>query len=91
MFLTLIVALSCNKPSRVSLWDRHCEACHAGETTHNQNVVIDKEQMKVKYRTLNEFVNACGGSASCMNILKHDKKLFKEVGKEIGIKDVPEK
>lgn len=86
MLLPILFSLGCQSAQDVSLWQRHCEACHAGKTTHNGNVVMDKEQMKIKYKTLNEFVNACGGSASCMNILKHDKKLFEEVGKEIGIK-----
>ncbi len=46
---------------------------------------MNRDQMKSKYKTLDEFSNACVGTASCMNILKHDKKLFIEVGKAIGI------
>jgi len=53
----------------------------------NGNIVMDKEQMKTKYKTLDEFSNACAGSAACMNILKHNKKLFIGVGREIGIKE----
>jgi hypothetical protein len=68
-------------------WERHCEACHDGQTILNGRVVIDKEQMKAKYSTLQEFVNACGASPSCMNIVKHGKKLLMEAGKDIGLKD----
>ncbi len=74
-----------------SAWERHCEACHDGQTILNGRVVIDREQMRAKYTNLQEFVNTCGGSSSCMNILKHDKKLLREVGKEIGLKDTPRK
>lgn len=72
---------------RISLWERHCAACHDGKTVLNRQVVINKEQMKAKYKTLKEFSNACSGSAACMNILKHDKKLFIEAGRELGIKE----
>lgn len=72
-------------------WERHCQACHDGQTILNGRVVIDGEQMRAKYTTLQEFVNACGGSPSCMNIVKHDKDLLREVGKELGLKDAPGK
>jgi len=72
-------------------WERHCEACHDGQTILNGKVVIDREQMKAKYSSLQEFVNACGGSPSCMNILKHDEKFLREAGKNIGLKDTPGK
>ncbi len=83
----LFFTASCEKPEHISLWDRHCAACHDGKTVLNGNVVINRDQIKAKYKTLDEFSNACGGPASgmCMNILKHDKKLFVEVGREIGI------
>ena len=73
---------------RVSLWERMCEACHDGTTVLNGKVVIDKEQIKEKYRTLDELVKAvtCEGPP-CMNILKHDRKLVREVGEEIGVRD----
>jgi hypothetical protein len=86
LFLLLLFAPACNKPTCISLWERHCEACHDGKTLLNGIIVINREQMKEKYKTLTEFSNACTGSASCMNILKHDRKLFIEVGREIGIK-----
>ena len=93
-FMILICLLffswSCRKTERISLWERHCAACHDGKTILNGKVVINKEQMKSKYKTLDEFSNACAGTASCMNILKHDKKLFIEVGKAIGIGGVSE-
>lgn len=70
----------------ISLWERHCAACHDGKTILNGKIVINKEQMKEKFKTLDEFSHACEGSVPCMNILKHDKKLFIEVGKEIGLR-----
>jgi len=72
-------------------WDRYCEACHDGQTILNGKVVINREQMKAKYSSLQEFVNACGGSPSCMNIVKHDKKLLREAGKDIGLGNAPGK
>lgn len=91
LLFPLLVAFS-YKSERVSLWERMCEACHDGRTVLNGKVVIDKEQMKAKYKTVGELVNAvvCQ-SPPCMNILKHDEKLVREVGKEIGIKDIPKK
>jgi hypothetical protein len=85
--------MSCEKTEHISLWDRHCAACHDGKTVLNGNVVINMDQMKAKYKTLDEFSNTCAGHASamCMNILKHDKKLFIEVGREIGIGGVANK
>ena len=89
VLLCLLLTLSsCScKTEYVSLWERHCQACHDGKTMLNGNIVMDKEQMKTKYKTLDEFSNACAGSAACMNILKHNKKLFIGVGREIGIKE----
>jgi hypothetical protein len=89
----LFFTSGCRNPERISLWERHCAACHDGKTVLNGNVVISREQIKAKYKTLDEFSNACAGSASasCMNILKHDKKLFIEAGKEIGISDAANK
>jgi len=74
------------------MWERMCEACHDGSTVLNGKVVMDKEQMKAKYHTLDELVKAvtCEGPP-CMNILKHDEKLVRKVGKEIGIKGTPVK
>lgn len=71
---------------RVSLWERMCEACHDGKTVLNGKVVINREQMKERCRTLDDLVKAvtCAGPP-CMNILKHDEKLVREVGEEIGI------
>ncbi len=86
----LLMAISgCGKTDHISLWDRHCGACHDGQTILNGKVVMDKEQMKVKYKTYEEFADACSHSPSCMNIMKHEKKLFADVGKEIGIKESP--
>ena len=84
----LIVALSgCRQTDQLTLWDRHCGACHDGKTVLNNQVVMDREQMKLKYKTLREFSDACANSPSCMNIMKHEKKLFLDVGREIGIED----
>ncbi len=80
------------RSARISMWDRMCEACHDGKTILNGQVVIDKDQITAKYKTLDELVNAvtCEGPP-CMNILKHDEKLVRRVGKEIGIKESPGK
>ena len=74
------------------MWERMCAACHDGQTVLNGKVVISKEQMKEKYRTIDELVKAvtCEGPP-CMNILKHDEKLVRRVGKEIGMKDISKK
>ena len=75
-----------------SLWERMCGACHDGKTVLNGKVVIDREQIKAKYETIDDLVAAvsCEG-APCMNILKHDEKLVRKVGKELGIKDTTRK
>ncbi len=77
-----------SQKSGISLWERMCEACHDGSTVLNGKVVIDKKQMKEKYKTVDELVKAvtCEGPP-CMNILKHDEKLVKRVGKEIGLRN----
>ena len=72
--------------ANISLWERMCEACHDGTTVLNGKVVIDREQMRAKYQTIDELVKAVTcESPPCMNILKHDEKLVRKVGKEIGI------
>ncbi|HXX54023.1 MAG TPA: hypothetical protein VEI28_05575 [Thermodesulfovibrionales bacterium] len=76
---------NCAKSQFMSAWERHCAACHDGETVLNGKVLLNREGMKAKYKTLDEFVNACEGSGACMNILKHQRKLLREVGKELGI------
>ncbi len=84
--LCLLVGGPAHGDLRVSLWERMCEACHDGKTVLNGKVVIDKEQIKEKYHTLEELVKAVSCEAPpCMNILKHDEKLVREVGEEIGI------
>lgn len=70
----------------MSLWERHCAACHDGKTVLDGRVVPSREQIKEKYKTLNEFAGACSNSPSCMNIVKHEKGLLLEVGSEIGLK-----
>lgn len=84
-----IFTSGCAKPGSISQWERKCEACHDGKTKLEGKVVIGKEELKSKYRSLDAFMNACDGSPSCMNILKHNKELLRAVGKEIGIKDTP--
>jgi len=80
-----IMACSNTKPE--SLWRRHCEACHDGKTVLNGEVLLNREEMKGKYRgkALNDFVDACRGSSTCMNILKHQENLLRQVGEEMGI------
>ena len=67
------------------MWERHCEACHDGKTILDGRVVADKEQIKRKYKTLEEFANACTKSPECMNIVKHEEGLLLKVGSEIGL------
>ena len=85
LFSILFTTVGCTKPQPLSSWERHCVACHDGETLLNGKVLMNKEGMKAKYKNLEEFMNACQGSGACMNILKHQKKLLTEVGKELGI------
>lgn len=77
-----------DKTALISLWERTCESCHDGQTVLNGKVVMSKEQIQAKYKTLDELVNAvsCEGPP-CMNILKHDKTLVRKVGEELGIKE----
>jgi hypothetical protein len=81
----------CSKIQPVNSWDRHCESCHDGKTMLNGKVVPTKEQMRAKYKTLDEFAKACAGAPACMNIVKHEEKLLREAGTEIGLKNIPEK
>jgi len=87
MLFSLLFASGCTKPQAIGSWERHCAACHDGETVLNGKVLMNREGMKTKYKDLEGFVNACEGSGACMNILKHQKKLLTEVGKELGISD----
>ena len=88
VFLFFLTAGCGYAAQRVGLWERMCEACHDGKTMLNGKVVIDKEQIKEKYHTLDELVKAVTCQAPpCMNILKHDEKLVRQAGKEIGIKE----
>jgi hypothetical protein len=91
LLFPLLAGLSYRSP-RISLWERMCEACHDGKTVLNGRVVMDKDQMRTKYRTIDELVNAvtCEGPP-CMNILKHDEKLVRKVGREIGLREAPQK
>jgi len=91
LFLPLLVGFS-SRTAHISLWERMCEACHDGTTVLNGKVVIDKEQIKAKYKTLDDLVKAVScESPPCMNILKHDERLVRRVGKELGIKSSPNK
>jgi len=83
--LCCMFCVACVKPQQISLWDRHCAACHDGRTVLNGKVAADREQMKSKYKTLSDFTNACAGASACMNIVKHEEKLFVDVAAEIGI------
>lgn len=70
---------------RPGMWELKCSACHDGATKLNGQVVPDREQLKAEYKSLDAFVESCTGAPPCMNILKHDKALLREVGVEIGI------
>ena len=72
---------------RPSLWEMKCGSCHDGKTVINGKVVMDKVQMKARFQDMEAFVNVCDSSPSCMDILKHDKDLFRDVGREIGIEE----
>lgn len=85
MLFSILSTAGCTKPQPMSSWERHCVACHDGETLLNGKVLMNREGMKATYKNLEEFVNACEGSGACMNILKHQKQLLTEVGKELGI------
>ena len=87
MLFSILSTVGCTKPQPLSSWERHCVACHDGETLLNGKVLMNRDGIKAKYKNLEEFVNACEGSGACMNILKHQKKLLTEVGKELGISD----
>ena len=91
LFFSVCFTLGCYKTQRVNLWERHCEACHDGKTVLNGKVVMDKDQMKAQYKTLDEFGNACAGAPSCMNIVKHENKLLREVGTEMGLRNTDQK
>ena len=67
--------------TRTQFWPKMCASCHDG------NTAISKEAMREKYQTVNAFSEAVrhkGGR--CMNILKNDKKMIKQVAQEIGLK-----
>ncbi len=92
-FIVLLLIFSfsgvCHAAKRDNLWDRMCAACHDGTTVLNGKVVIGKEQIKAKYRSVDELANAVSCNAPpCMNILKHDEKLVRSVGRELGLTDV---
>ena len=87
MLLSSLFIAGCTKPQPMSSWERHCVACHDGHTVLNGKVLMSRDEMKAKYKNLEEFVNACEGSGACMNILKHRKNLLTEVGKELEIRD----
>jgi hypothetical protein len=84
---TIIIAASIAACSfeRPSLWELKCAACHDGKTVLNGKVVPDKEELKGRYRDIESFASSCQKAPRCMNILKHDEELFREIGREIGI------
>ena len=89
--LVLLFCFCCQRIQYTSLWEKHCEACHDGKTVLNGKVVADKASLKEKYNTLDAFANACGNTPMCMNILKHDEKLLRKVGKELELDHIPVK
>jgi hypothetical protein len=90
VFIVALIA-GCKKSVSLSQWERKCSACHDGQTVLNEKVVPDKDQLKAKYPTLEAFINSCDRSPSCMNILKHNKALFEQIGKELGLKSTARK
>ena len=83
----LFLMLSACDYERVTMWELKCAACHDGKNVLNDKVMLDRQALKAKYATLKEFEGSCQGASACMNILKHDPKLFRDVGREIGIPD----
>ena len=81
----LITGAAACKYERPSMWELKCAACHDGSTVLNGRVVPDREALKARYRDMAEFAGSCEQAPGCMNILKHDKGLFMDVGREIGI------
>ena len=59
-----------------------CASCHDGSTA------ISKETLNEKYQTVSAFTDAVLQKVGrCMNILKNDKKMIREIGGEIGLKE----
>lgn len=71
---------------RVSMWELKCESCHDGKSIIDGEVLSSKQEMMEMYKGLEEFVDTCNDAPDCMNILKHDKDLFRKVGVELGLK-----
>jgi len=82
------VLVSGCKTGAVSLWELKCASCHDGKTVLNDQVVPDKDDLKRKYKNIEQFMLSCIGAPSCMDILKHDEELFRKVGLEIGIPEI---
>ena len=83
LFASVLLAACKFEPP--SMWELKCAACHDGQTVLNDRVVPGREALRGKYPDMDAFTSACDGSPRCMNILKHDEKLFIDVGREIGI------
>ena len=68
--------------TRANLWQKLCASCHDGKTA------VSKEVIRDKYRTIDVFSEAVlkkGGR--CMNILKNDRKMIRQVAAEIGLQE----
>jgi len=68
-----------------SLWAQKCSGCHDGKTVLNDQVVPDKEDLVSKYENMEQFMISCLTSPPCMDVLKNDEELFRQVGREMGI------
>jgi hypothetical protein len=80
-FLGSIIAPNTHAVTRTQFWPKMCASCHDGKTA------ISKEAMREKYQTVSAFSEAVLNKGDrCMNILKNDKKMIKNVAKEIGLK-----
>ncbi len=91
-WLLFFLLFSRNISYGAGLWERMCGACHDGSTVLNGKVVPNKEQIKAKYKSLDDLVEGVTcKTPPCMNILKHDEKLVRKAGKEIGIEDADRK
>ena len=82
--VSLMLMAGCEK-RKATLWDQNCASCHDGKTVLNDQAVPDKKDLVEKYDSMEQFMLSCLKSPPCMNLLKHDEDLFREVGREIGI------
>jgi hypothetical protein len=81
-FIVVVLVGASHAVSRTGLWPKMCASCHDGKTA------VSKEAIRDKYRTVDAFTEAVlNKGGRCMNILKNDKKMIRQVAEEIGLKE----